>query len=150
MAVFSHMIRLRVYRVTSWRQPKLQTSDFVDRLVLDKTEVDSVDPNGVTFPIIRLHDCRSAKEPNTEMSRRLDANFRFIAEWLDRQSSDTFNEVRANKLIVDIFIDVWMDQDQMELALPAALLRACGRLDLPIEIMSNDISAGQLIEWGAT
>ena len=41
-----------------------------------------------------------------------------------------------------------MDQDQMQLTLPSCLLSACARLDLGIELISNDISAAEAVEAG--
>ena len=60
-----------------------------------------------------------------------------------------FRPVRAKDHPID-YVDVWMDQDQFELALAPKFVASCARLGLRIELISNDVSAGQARAWGAT
>ena len=39
---------------------------------------------------------------------------------------------------LDVFADLWIDQEQMELSLPHSLMRVCGELGLKLEVITND------------
>jgi hypothetical protein len=63
------------------------------------------------------------------------------AAFLDVREPAIFDGMRRLGMKVRIFIDVRMDQDQMELPLEAIFVAACGRHRLPIFVITNDISA---------
>ena len=52
--------------------------------------------------------------------------------------------LRLAGLSLRLFVEVRMNQDQMELELPAELLGACGRHGLGVYIISNDIPAAEV------
>jgi hypothetical protein len=56
--------------------------------------------------------------------------------------------MREAGLSLRLFVDVRMDQDQMELEFPPALLAACGRHRLGIYVISNDIPAAAVLAAG--
>lgn len=66
-------------------------------------------------------------------------------QFLDRRSSEVTAGLRAAGLSLRLFIDVRMDQDQMELELPPELLAACGRHGIGIYVISNDIPAAEVL-----
>jgi hypothetical protein len=51
--------------------------------------------------------------------------------------------LRAKGLSLRLFVEIRMDQDQMELELPPELLTACGRHGLGIYVISNDTPVAQ-------
>ena len=76
--------------------------------------------------------------------------FRAAARFLDRREPAATAVLRAAGLSVRLFIEVRMDQDQMELDLPPELLAACGRHALGVYIISNDIPAAEAWAAGRT
>ncbi|MCL4806864.1 MAG: hypothetical protein KJ062_03570 [Thermoanaerobaculia bacterium] len=60
------------------------------------------------------------------------------ARWLSARPADLFERLAGSGLNVDLFLDLWIDQDQLELRLPADLLLACGQRGLPISTITND------------
>jgi hypothetical protein len=72
--------------------------------------------------------------------------FRATARFLDQRSPEITASVRAAGLSLRMFIEIRMDQDQMELDFPPEFLAACGRHGLGVYVISNDIAAGELWE----
>jgi hypothetical protein len=73
----------------------------------------------VEFPPVRLRDFHRADEPSEAMFQRLDEVFLLAAQFLDRRPPQMFAAFRAAGIDVHLFVDVWMDQDQMEARVPA-------------------------------
>ncbi len=71
--------------------------------------------------------------------------FRDAGGFLDRRSPETTATMRLAGLSLRLFVEVRMDQDQMELELPPDLLAACGRHGLAVYIISNDIPAAEVL-----
>ena len=71
--------------------------------------------------------------------------FRTTGRFLDRRSPEVTASMRAAGLKLRLFVEVRMDQDQMELECPPELLSACGRHSLNIYLISNDISAAEVL-----
>ncbi len=61
-----------------------------------------------------------------------------IGSWLNERSPEVFHLLRADGLKIDLFIGLWITNDQLDLALPPELLTACGERGISIEIISND------------
>lgn len=72
--------------------------------------------------------------------------FRTTARFLDERSPSVTSRMRAAGLSLQLFIEVRMDQDQMELEFPPELLAASGRHGLGIYLISNDIPAHEVWE----
>jgi hypothetical protein len=60
------------------------------------------------------------------------------AEWLARQPTNVFADLRAAGWVTDLFIGGWVNQDQFDLDLPPEFLRSCGVLGLTVSICTND------------
>ena len=71
--------------------------------------------------------------------------FRTTAGFLDRRQPEVTAGLRAAGLSLRLFVEVRMDQDQMELEFPPELLAACGRHGLGIYVISNDIPAAEVL-----
>lgn len=65
-------------------------------------------------------------------------SFRFVATFLDQRSIEVTKRMRQSGLSLSIFVEVRMDQDQMELMFPAEFVAACSRHELGLHIISND------------
>lgn len=72
--------------------------------------------------------------------------FRAAGRFLDRRAPAITTGMRATGLKLRLFVDVRMDQDQMELELPPELLGACGRHGIGIYVISNDIPAAEIMK----
>jgi len=103
----------------------------------------------VEFPSVRLGDFRAADEPSEAMFRQVQETFRVVGRFLDRRPSEMFAAFRAAGLAVRLYVEVWIDQDQMEVTLPPDLVVSCARHGIGIFVISNDISAEEAIKMGA-
>jgi hypothetical protein len=71
--------------------------------------------------------------------------FREAGRFLDGRSPQVTATMRLAGLALRLFVDVRMDQDQMEVEFPPEFLAACGRHNLSIYLISNDISAAEVL-----
>jgi hypothetical protein len=71
--------------------------------------------------------------------------FRATGRFLDRRSPEVTAALRAAGRSLRLFVEVRMDQDQMELEFPPELLATCGCHGLGIYVISNDIPAAELL-----
>jgi hypothetical protein len=92
----------------------------------------------LVFVALQADDFKNAQEPAEAFAAALRFGLDEMARWLLRQSSDVFDKMRQTGLKVDVFIRVWIDQDQLDLDLPAELLGACGAHGLGVSIITND------------
>jgi hypothetical protein len=73
--------------------------------------------------------------------------FQRVARFLDKRPPAVTASMRAAGVSLRLFIEVRIDQDQMELEFPPELLAACGRHALGVYVISNDIPAHEV--WAA-
>ncbi len=73
--------------------------------------------------------------------------FQLTARFLNQRGPEVIASMRATGLSLQLFIEVRMDKDQMELELPPELMAACGRHEIKAYVISNDIPAHE--EWEA-
>lgn len=71
--------------------------------------------------------------------------FRGAARFLDRRPPEVTSQMRSAGLSLRLFIDVRMDEDQMDLEFPPELLAACGRHGLSLFLITNDIPAAEVL-----
>jgi hypothetical protein len=79
-----------------------------------------------------------AAEPSEAFASSVEAALLEAAVWLQALPLEPFDECRRRGITMDVFIGSWIDQDQFDLNLPAPFILACGRLSLPISIVTND------------
>lgn len=91
----------------------------------------------VQFMNRNLEFYKDAAEPSEVFFAEIAETFVFIASWIDERRSE-LDAVRKSGLHVFLLIDVFMDQDQMELTVPPVLMRALGMAQIPIQIIGND------------
>ena len=106
--------------------------------------------SSVEFSPVLLSEFEAAEEPTEVYTSAVRLHLLSVAAFLDRQSTSTFDHFREAGLHVYIYLEVRMDQDQMQLNLPVKFLASCARLGLGIEMISNDISMAELEPevWG--
>lgn len=71
--------------------------------------------------------------------------FRATGKFFDRRPTSVTALMRATGLSLRMFVEIRMDQDQMELELPPEFLAACGRHGIGIYLISNDIPAAEVL-----
>lgn len=71
-------------------------------------------------------------------SVRVGEAFRAAGEFLTLRSPAVTAAMRSAGLTLRLFVEVRMDQDQMELEFPPELLTACGLHGLGVYVLSND------------
>lgn len=152
MAVYSTLIAIQA---STSDGRGIAASDFLDPLAItDDDAAASVTATGeewqsglVEFEPVRLRDFGGDSEA---MFERLHDTFSQVAAFLDRRDVAVFGSFRDKGLDVQLFVDVWMDADQMECNFLASLVSACGRHGLAINMISNDISVAEIEASGGT
>ena len=121
-------------------------ADFVGALEIGpEDQVESTVSDGgmsaasvVVLSITRFRDFSHQPQPWDAMDAQLVSNVKAVANFLDRRPVALFEDFRRRGLNVKLFIDVWMDQDQMGFDFTPELLKACGRVGIGISLISND------------
>jgi hypothetical protein len=135
------------------------TEEFLAPLAIRSGEVQATRADGgewsssmVYFAVIRHSDfdhvdksADAGAQTEAFFAAIVDA-FRATARFLDQRPPEVSASMRAAGLSLQLFIEVRMDQDQMELELPPELLAACGRHELKAYLISNDIPAYEVWE----
>ncbi len=155
MAVGSVLIGLQASR----RDGRGVTSaEFLDPLSIRPGEVEATRADGgawasgmIYFAVVRysafthIDTSADAGAQSEAFFACVVAAFRDAARFLDQRQPSATAAMRAAGLSLRLFVDVRMDQDQMELELPAELLAACGRHGLGVYLISNDISVVEVL-----
>jgi hypothetical protein len=133
-------------------------SAFLQPLNIDSTEVEYTHADGgewaagmVCFRIVRF-SAFSHVDNSVDAGAQFEAFFQGITDafvavgrFLDQRPAAVTDHLRSIGLSLQLFVSVYMDQDQMELDFPYQFLAACGSHKLKICLISNDISAADLI-----
>jgi len=77
-------------------------------------------------------------ERREEFEATLATSLDKAADWLDARPIEAFQHFSRSGLALFVLINLWIDSNQMDLDLPAKFLRACSRLALRIQVMSNE------------
>jgi hypothetical protein len=87
---------------------------------------------------LTLKDFDDKAEPSEAFMQSMRARIMSLAVWLSSVPTESAQKLVRRKFVVQLVIDLFIDQNQMDLDLPWELLREAGRLKLPIKIVSND------------
>lgn len=134
------------------------TDEFLSPLGIQTGEVEATRADGpawssgmVCFAIVRLSGF-SHIDTSEDAGAHIEAfymgtvdAFRQAGRFLDKRSPAITAAMRRGGLSLRLFVDVHMDQDQMELEFPPELLAACGQHHLGIYVISNDIPAAEIL-----
>jgi len=123
-------------------------AEFLDRLVLGPDGPVSV-PTPPDNPRVRLlaisRDDFAHVDTSADAGARSEAFVAAVtdgltraAAWLTLQPVDVFESLRAGGRRTEVFVGAWVTQDQFDLDVPPAFLRACGVLGLTLSICTND------------
>lgn len=134
------------------------SGEFLDPLNIQPDEVEATRADGVAwasgmvdFEVVRMSAFADvdgsidAGAPTEAFYAGVIEAFRAAGRFLDRRSPEVTAHMRAGGLSLRLFVDVRMDQDQMEVELPPEFLSACGRHDLSVYVISNDIPADEVL-----
>lgn len=157
MSVGSVLIALQASRSDG---RSVTTAEFITPLAIQTGEVEALRADEgpwasglVYFAVIRYSDFDhvdkagdAGAQSEAFFSGVVEA-FQAVARFLDQRPVDVFSKMRANGLSIRIFVEVRMNQDQMELELPSEFLAACGRHGLGFNVISNDVPASEV--WAA-
>jgi len=156
MAVGAVLIRLQASRGDG---RGVTSAEFIDPLNIQPGEVEATRADGgawasgmIYFATVRF-SAFAHIDTSGDAGAQSEAFFAGVVEasqgaarFLDGRPPSVTAAIRAAGLSLRLFIDIWMDQDQMELELPAELLAACSRHGLGVYMISNDISAAEVLE----
>jgi len=134
-------------------------AEFLEPLNIQPNEVEGVQANAgswaaglVYFAIIR-YGAFAHIDTSADAGAHFEAffaavieAFRVAARFLDQRPPSITAGMRAAGLSLRLFVDVRMNQDQMELEFPPEILAACGRHGLGLYVISNDIPAAEVLE----
>ena len=133
---------------------EVASNDFIAPLAIGESDgVEATQAEGgewssgmVYFPVTRLSTFARETEPHEAFAAGVHRALLTAAAFLDRRSADAMNKLRSKGLSLRLFIDVRMDQAQMELVLPPEFMAACGRHRLGVFVISNDVPAGEALD----
>lgn len=121
-------------------------SDFIDQLknINHSSIKETASDRGsglsslIVFMEKGLPEFESSDDPYLALEEEFSKNSIEIAEWLNMQDAKTFEKLANGGLKVWVFIEMWIESDQLDLKLPPNLLFECGRLNLSVEIVTNE------------
>lgn len=128
------------------------SAEFLDPLCIQPGEVEASRADGgawasgmVYFAVVR-YSAFAHVDTSADAGAQAEAfhagvveAFRVAGRFLDKRPPSVTATMRAVGLRLRLFVEVRMDQDQMELELPPELLAACGRHSLRVYVISNDL-----------
>jgi len=144
----------------SWREDGrgVSAEEFLAPLNLQPGEVEATQTDGgawasglvylatVNFSEFTHVDASAdAGAPREAFGAAIQEAFRAAARFLDQRPPEVTARLRAAGLSLKLFVEIRMNQDQMDLEFPPVLLAACGRHDLGIFLISNDIPAAEVL-----
>ena len=154
MSVGSVLIALQASRRDG---QEVTTADFLAPLKIKRGEVEATRADGgqwasglLCFAVARqsafshVDNSADAGAQSEAFHAAIVDAFRGAGRFLDKRSPAITAGMRAAGLSVRVFIDIRMDQDQMELEFPPEFLSACGRHGLCVYVISNDIPAAEI------
>lgn len=120
-----------------WSAEKTTGQEFFDALGLkagDGFETEAAPYQGRSA-LVRLADVE--REPGRTCAVQLVEALRKAALWLRGRPGGVFENLRAQGMSLDVFVDACLEGDQLEMSLPAEFLLACGQAGLNITFATN-------------
>jgi hypothetical protein len=77
-------------------------------------------------------------DPSEAFAASLGASFTSACHFLSSIPANATQRVREAGIQLDLFIEIWMDNNQLDLELPSTFMGELARLRLPLKILSND------------
>lgn len=82
-------------------------------------------------------DYEGEDDPQERLEEVLRQDLERAGAWLANQGAG-IAALRSAGLDVDVFVDLWIDQDQVDWSFPASFLLACGQVGLAVRMVTND------------
>ena len=134
------------------------TAEFLDPLLIQSGETEATRAGGgawasgmIYFAIVRYSGFAHI-DKSVDAGAQAEAFFAGVMEafraagrFLDRRSPTVTAGMRSAGLSLCLFVEIRMNQNQMELELPPELLAACGRHSLGVYMLSNDTPADEVL-----
>lgn len=121
-------------------------SDFIDKL--DGTDSNLIKSLAhdrgagisslVVFVEEEIENYKDANDPDAEFHYAINAAMKNMAQWLALQSKSVFEGFLNSGLKVWVYVELWIDGDQLDMSFPSQLLAECGRLEMSIDMATND------------
>jgi hypothetical protein len=134
--------------LVAWRKSPdvIGYEDFIGRLAIPDTDhYETLRPQPgvrktvvIRFLSLSTDELPQSTEILEDFSKRLTVAFGEIAEWLAARPASVFEEFRKSGLQLMFLMNLWIDDNQLDLALPPEFLAACGRLGIKVSILSNE------------
>ena len=140
MALQTASVSLRAY----FADGRSVTGDFLGNLAVDHEAIVEVIADRGPWQSALLvlarrnsEDYEGEADPQERLGEVLRQDLERAAAWLAQQVEGVAS-LRSAGLEVDVFVDSWIDQDQLDWSFPGAFLLACGQAGLPIRMVTND------------
>jgi hypothetical protein len=140
MALQTASVSLRAY----YEDGRSVTRDHLSKLALNHEAVlEAIADRGPWQSALLVlarrngEDYEGEADPQERLGEVLRQDLERAAAWLEEQSEGVAS-LRAAGLEVDVFADLWIDQDQLDWLFPGKFLLACGQAGLPIRMVTND------------
>ena len=91
----------------------------------------------ITLSRRTIKDYEDCDEPHDAFAADVTSDLQRAAQWLQERRIE-IETLKGRGMRLDVFVDLWIDQEQMELSLPPSLLGVCGDLGLKLEMITND------------
>lgn len=120
----------------------MSPDEFLGELSLLDRHTKSSDSIGGATGVILSQSRYSPQPGDFESSDRfmkvLAAELEKTAEWIRMQSPEAFARLRAAGLQTRLYIDMWIDQNQLDLEIPWQLSYECGIRQIPVYVITNE------------
>jgi hypothetical protein len=83
-------------------------------------------------------ETHEADEPHEVFATAIHDSFIRFGKWLSRLSSDSCDVLRSKGIILDVFVNLLIDQNQFDIEFPSEFISEIGRMQLSLKIVSND------------
>lgn len=121
-------------------------ADFFPALVIpdsDRFPKSGAEPGGqatalVRFAELNISDFQHRPDPWHEFGEALIGRLTEVGEWLRERPKAAFVDFSERGIRVDLLLQMWIDCDQMDLALPPALSGVCGDYGIGIVVTTNE------------
>jgi hypothetical protein len=127
----------------------IRDDEFVSQLnAIERFEVIRNNAPGATCRIIfytAKYDDDAKLEPDEDPGARanefgegIQHALLAIADWLKNQPIPLFEALLQKGAQLILFIDMWIDQDQVDLNVPASTMLQCGQRGIRLHVITND------------
>ena len=124
----------------------LTGSDFIVPLgLLETDKILEISEGGISgqsscvvFFNSSINDFSDESEPDDALHSAIQDAFEYITNWVEQRDAKTWIGFQEKGLKVQVFIDMWIDQDQVEMKFSPKFLLACSKNGIGIEFITND------------